>query len=49
MSDGMYGKRAWLYDIIYAPKDYKGEAARIVKILAAHDVEPGVSVLDAAV
>lgn len=48
MSDGMYGRRARLYDLIYAGKDYAGEAAALGERLADHGVRQGASVLEAA-
>ncbi|QDG53958.1 class I SAM-dependent methyltransferase [Persicimonas caeni] len=48
MADDMYGRRAWLYDLIYDGKDYASEVERLRQILSDHGVESGASVLEAA-
>lgn len=44
----MYGRRAWLYDLIYAGKDYASEAKALRELLGEHGVGDGASVLEAA-
>jgi daunosaminyl-N,N-dimethyltransferase/N-dimethyltransferase len=44
----MYGRRAWLYDLIYAEKDYAGEANVLRDVLRQHGVHDGNAVLEAA-
>src|SRR5262245_18750954 len=45
---GMFTKSQQLYDAIYAWKDYKKEAARLVEVVAAHKTSPGNDLLDVA-
>jgi SAM-dependent methyltransferase len=44
----MFTKSERYYDAIYAWKDYKAEAARLVEIIAAHKISPGTALLDVA-
>src|SRR5690554_7458013 len=48
MSKEMYGRRAWLYDLIYSNKDYAAESRALHQLLAEHGVEDGAAVLEAA-
>lgn len=48
MSDGMYGDNAWLYDRIYAWRDYEEICRSIHELLDEHGVGDGARVLEAA-
>lgn len=44
----MFLKSERYYDAVYAWKDYKAEAARLVEIVSAHKTAPGTALLDVA-
>ncbi len=48
IDDTIYTLRPELYDIIYARKDYRGEALRLAEMLGNLGVRPGSRVLEAA-
>jgi SAM-dependent methyltransferase len=47
-SEGMYGRRARYYDLIYDWKDRHAEATRLTELLTQEGVVEGASLLDAA-
>lgn len=44
----MFSKSAWLYDAIYAFKDYAAESARVRELISEHGQSGGTTLLDAA-
>ncbi|MGM0554899.1 MAG: class I SAM-dependent DNA methyltransferase [Myxococcota bacterium] len=48
MDDGMFGERAYLYDLIYDSKDYAMESRTLRGVLETRGLEEGARVLEAA-
>ncbi len=48
MPEGMYGNHAWMYDLIYADRNYEAACDTLHEILAGHSLEEGSRILEAA-